>query len=214
MVLSQPMVREFLADVNGVQCLRYTSSMTTERQLIHEGGPLLYTLRRSPRARNVSVTVGRDGSITLVLPMRMPEWIGIRFLQQRADWALRTAASMERFRDHVILPRDRRDYARHKERARRFVHACLARHAPSYGLAYRRVFIKNLRRNWGSCSADKNLNFNYKIIHLPERHAEYIVVHELCHLAELNHSRRFWSLVARAIPDHRRLRRDMRKYVL
>jgi hypothetical protein len=207
------MVRDGLSGVNASQRMRYTSPMTTERQFLHAGRTLTYALRRSARARNVSVTVGRDGSITLVLPERMPEWLGVRFLKERADWALRTAASMERFRDHVVLPRDRRDYARHKERARRFVHACLARHAPSYGLSYRRVFIKNLRRNWGSCSAEKNLNFNYKIIHLPERHAEYVVVHELCHLAELNHSRRFWSLVAKAIPEHRRIRKEMRNYV-
>ncbi len=207
------MVRDGCPPVNARLNVRYTSRMTTERQLLHAGKRLVYVLRRSIRARNVSVTVSRDGVVTLVAPLLVPEWVATRFLQQRADWALQAAASMERFKDCIMLPRDRRDYARHKERARRFVHACLARHAAAYGLSYRRVFIKNLRRNWGSCSADRNLNFNYKIIHLPERHAEYVVVHELCHLLEMNHSRRFWDLVARAIPEHRTIRADMRKYV-
>jgi predicted metal-dependent hydrolase len=187
--------------------------MNETRSIIHAGKPLPYVLRRSPRARRVSVTVGRDGGITLVLPERMPERLGVRFLESRADWVVATAARMARFRDHVFLPRDRKDYLKHRERARRFVHAHLAKHRPTYGISHGRVAIKALTRNWGSCSMGNNLNFNYKIIHLPERCAEYVVVHELCHLIEFNHSPRFWALVAKAIPDHKAVRAEMRKYV-
>jgi predicted metal-dependent hydrolase len=182
--------------------------------LLHAGKPLPYAVRVSPRARNVSVTVTRDGTITLVLPRRgVSMAAALRFLRRQADWAIATAERMARFRDQVFLPRDRRDYLRHREAARRFVHACLAKHRPVYGVVHGRVAIKDLTRNWGSCSTGNNLNFNYKIVHLPERCAEYVVIHELCHLLEFNHSPRFWQLVARACPDHRAIRKEMRKYV-
>jgi predicted metal-dependent hydrolase len=74
------------------------------------------------------------------------------------------------------------------------------------------VFIKNTKRNWGSCSEKGNLNFNYKLALLPRELAAYVVVHELCHLAVFDHSQTFWDLVSREMPDHKALRKAMRKY--
>jgi len=72
-----------------------------------------------------------------------------------------------------------------------------------YNFTFNRVAIRNQRRCWGSCSSLKNLNFNYKILLLPDHLQDYIVVHELCHLAELNHGQQFWDLVAQQIPDYK-----------
>lgn len=93
-------------------------------------------------------------------------------------------------------------YAEHKERARALVHARLAHWNELYGHTYKRVAIRNQRSRWGSCSSKQNLNFNYRIVFLPESLVDYIIVHELCHLAEFNHSAAFWNHVARAIPDY------------
>lgn len=78
-----------------------------------------------------------------------------------------------------------------------------------YPFAYKGITIKNLNSKWGSCSAKKNLNFNYRLIALPEHLVTYIVVHELCHLKELNHSQRFWDLVAKVCPNYRQLRKEL-----
>jgi hypothetical protein len=80
-----------------------------------------------------------------------------------------------------------------------------------YGLKWKKVMIKNQKTRWGSCSRQGNINFNYKIALLPERAVDYIIVHEMCHLVEMNHSRKFWNLVAKTVPDHREVRRDLRK---
>ena len=93
-------------------------------------------------------------------------------------------------------------YLEHKERARSLAHSRLEYFNQHYNLPYKRVAIKNQRRCWGSCSSLKNLNFNYKIYFLPPHLCDYIIVHELCHLVELNHGQSFWNLVAQQIPEY------------
>ena len=94
-------------------------------------------------------------------------------------------------------------YLDHKEQARELVLARLQYFNQHYGLAWNRVAIRNQRRCWGSCSSQKNLNFSYKLLLLPPMLSDYIVVHELCHLQEMNHGPIFWSLVAETIPDYK-----------
>lgn len=93
-------------------------------------------------------------------------------------------------------------YVEHKEAARELVLARLAHFNTHYGLVWNRVAIRNQRRCWGTCTSLKNLNFNYKILLLPPHLQDYIIVHELCHLKELNHGQAFWDLVGEQIPDY------------
>ena len=78
----------------------------------------------------------------------------------------------------------------------------LAVWAPKIGVQFGRVAIRDQKSRWGSCSAKQNLNFNWKLIMAPEEVLRYVVIHELCHLIEFNHSARFWSLVEREMPDY------------
>jgi predicted metal-dependent hydrolase len=93
-------------------------------------------------------------------------------------------------------------YQAHKETARTLVHERLQYWNQLYQFTYNRVAIRDQRSRWGSCSSQKNLNFNYRIAFLPLELADYIIVHELCHLAELNHGNVFWQHVARALPEY------------
>ena len=94
-------------------------------------------------------------------------------------------------------------YQEHKEAARELVLARLQYFNQHYNLKWNRVAIRNQRRCWGSCSSLKNLNFNYKIILLPPHLADYIIVHELCHLKHLHHRQEFWDLVAEQKPNYK-----------
>jgi predicted metal-dependent hydrolase len=93
-------------------------------------------------------------------------------------------------------------YLAHKERARALVHERLALWSAHYGCTYGRVAIRDQRTRWGSCSSRQNLNFNYRIVFLPIHLADYIIVHEVCHLLELNHGPQFWAHVARTMPAY------------
>ncbi len=106
---------------------------------------------------------------------------------------------------------NRWDYKRHKEEARVLVHEKITQLNMHYGFPIRKVAIRNTKSRWGSCSKQGNLNFNYKILFLPPHIADYIIVHELCHLKEFNHSADFWNLVAKVTPNHKDIRAELRK---
>ena len=76
--------------------------------------------------------------------------------------------------------------------------------APVIGVQYGRITIRNQKSKWGSCSSKGNLNFNCLLMLAPPSVRDYVVVHELCHLVELNHSKRFWALVAKVLPEYRK----------
>ena len=101
-------------------------------------------------------------------------------------------------------------YVTHKEATRELVLARLAHFNQFYNLSWNRVAIRNQRRCWGSCSAKRNLNFNYKIQFLPSHLCDYIIVHELCHLTYLHHGKEFWDLVALQLPDYKTLQTELR----
>jgi len=99
----------------------------------------------------------------------------------------------------------------HREAARVLVHARLVHFNAYYNFTYHKVFIKNTRTRWGSCSSKGNLNFNYRILFLPPEQQDYLIVHELCHLKEFNHGAAFWALVGEQIPEYARIGGALRR---
>ena len=121
-------------------------------------------------------------------------------------WGKGTIVSVRRRKS-----RRRSSYLKHKVAARALVCQKIAQFNAVYNFKVGRVAIRNQRSRWGSCSKLGNLNFNYKIVFLPEPLVDYLVVHELCHLGEFNHSPRFWALVSRTIPDYRARRQALKR---
>jgi len=104
--------------------------------------------------------------------------------------------------------------ALHKDGAKELALSRLEYFNQFYNFKYNSVKIKSTKTRWGSCSSKGNLNFSYKIVLLPEHLADYLVVHELCHLGEFNHSENFWNLVSKTIPDFLQRREALRKIKL
>lgn len=80
-----------------------------------------------------------------------------------------------------------------------------------FGKEVNRIFIKDQKSRWGSCSSKCNLNFNYRLIMAPDEVLDYVVVHELCHLKHMNHSREFWEAVEQIQPEYNQYREWLRK---
>jgi predicted metal-dependent hydrolase len=104
----------------------------------------------------------------------------------------------------------RSEYLKYKEKAREIAEFRCKYFAEIYNLKYNKISIRNQRTRWGSCSRRGNLNFSYKIALLPEELSDYIIVHEVCHLGQFNHSKDFWNLVAKTVPNYIKLKEDLK----
>ena len=167
------------------------------------GQTIEYKLKPHHNARCVRVRVLLGGDVCLTVPKHVSQKRAERFLQTKAEWVLkkREESRTKEVTDVTIVSHEH--FLLHKESARFLVHQKAEQWGRVLGASYKTIRIKKTRTRWGSCSSDKNLNFNYKIIFLPEELQDYLIVHELCHLSEMNHSERFWSLVEEVVPDYR-----------
>ncbi len=181
-----------------------------EKKTILQNRTIAYTLRKSRRARRMRLSVHRDGSVAVTMPYGLGENIAEIFIAEKADWLIKKLAFFKRFEGGPAARYDHKDYLEHKESARTLILQKADDLAKRHGYCYNRINIKNQKTRWGSCSRKRNLNFNYKIIFLPERVQDYIIAHELCHLKEMNHSKKFWSLVALIIPDYLEIRKELK----
>jgi predicted metal-dependent hydrolase len=170
-----------------------------------------YELKRSSRARAITIYVHVAKGVRVVAPAQYPISRVMRFVRSKAQWIQKKLLYFKKFKDVTFLPRSKSDYRAHKEDARQLIVARLEHFNNHYGFSYKKVFIRRQRSRWGSCSSKGNLSFNYNLIRVSPELLDYVVVHELCHLKELNHSKRFWDLVAERVPDWREKRRELRK---
>jgi predicted metal-dependent hydrolase len=182
-----------------------------QQTIILNGTSIDYTLKRSARSRRMRLAIHRGGLLVVTIPTRMSERMMERFLLEKADWVLAKIEMMKKKMPIEVVPMSKIELKRMKVVALELVHRRLEYFNDYYRLTYYNVAIRNQKTRWGSCSRQGNLNFNVKIAILPAKLADYIIVHELCHLKEMNHSERFWKLVAQTFPDHKELRKELRK---
>jgi hypothetical protein len=145
----------------------------------------------------------------LSLPWNLPEKFGINFLAKKSEWLFKKIA-LYQDRKNSVPYANLGDYKKYKKLALEIAEKKIARFNAFYGYQIKKISIRNQRTRWGSCSGNGNLNFSYRIIYLPEELCDYIIIHELCHLGEFNHSRNFWALVAKNVPNYRMIRKEIR----
>lgn len=168
------------------------------------------TIRKSRRARKLALTLCRDGRLFLTLPRFVSYVTGRAFLASKADWIEEKMAVLGSRPDTFLSRGGQEEYEASRDSARKLIEKRLAHFQPLYGVSWKKVIIRNQKTRFGSCSRSGTLSFNYRLLFLPPHLSDYVIVHELCHLIEFNHSKRFWALVARAAPDFRASRRALR----
>mgnify|MGYP003304423158 CR=1 FL=1 len=161
---------------------------------------IAYQIRRSDR-RTIAIQILADGTVLVRAPRRMPRAQIADFVESKRRWIekhLRCHSGATKF--------TREELAKLKQIARIQIHSRLPQLAALAGVSYNRVSFRFQRTRWGSCSAKGNLNFNCLLALVPAEILDYVLVHELCHRKELNHSAQFWTEVERVLPDYKSAR--------
>ena len=177
--------------------------------------PFTYEIIYSPR-RTTALQVTPDGRVIVRAPKRCPRSFIEAFVRRKEDWVIRQLARFEKQRkEHPPAeqpPLSDKDRARYISIARDIFTHKAAYYARIMGVSYGRITIREQKTRWGSCSSKGNLNFNWRLILAPEEVLDYVVVHELAHRREMNHSKAFYAVVESVLPDYRQARRWLRDH--
>ncbi len=162
--------------------------------------------------KTMSMEIRKDGTVLIRAPYQMPDTEIQRFIQEKTDWIAKHL-QMQEERKRQEQPEDRltmQEIQELADRALKEIPKRVAHYARLLQVDYGRITIRNQKSRWGSCSGKGNLNFNCLLMLTPPEVIDYVVVHELCHRKEMNHSARFWNEVEQILPDYRE-RRDWLK---
>lgn len=162
-----------------------------------------YTLIRS-RRKTVSLQITPAGEVIVRCPSRFSKGQIDAFVQSKEAWIQKHLARMAEC--PRMEPLSREQLLELADRAARELPLLAQQFAAKLNVSYGRITIRSQRTRWGSCSAQGNLNFNCLLMLCPEAVRDYVVVHELCHLIERNHSHRFWSEVEKVLPAYSQFR--------
>ena len=153
------------------------------------------------RRRSVGIRIEDSGEITVRAPLRMPEREIRQVLESKRSWIEKTLQKIKARAQEPKLTEE--ELAALVKQAKKVIPPRVAERARQIGVTYGRIAIRKQKSLWGSCSAKGNLNFNCLLMLCPEDVLDYVIVHELCHRKELNHSPRFWAEVAKVLPDYK-----------
>ena len=175
-------------------------------------GEFEYQVIRSAR-KTMTLEVRRDGNVIVRAPLRTGLPRIKRFVNQKQEWVLGCLERTKEYREQKPLSADLSESKRNVyiRKAKETITKRVSYFARLMGVSYRNITIREQKTRWGSCSSEKNLNFNWKLVLLAPELLDYVVVHELAHRREMNHSKNFWKIVEAELPDYRERRRRLKE---
>ena len=161
--------------------------------------------------KTLAIQINPDLSVTVRAPMYAPQSDIERILREKEGWIQK---HIEKIREQEAKRKETQgefvesEYLTNEEikkladKALQHIPKRVSYYAKQIDVTYGKITIRNQKTRWGSCSSEKNLNFNWKLILAPPEVLDYVVVHELCHLKEMNHSKAFWDEVGKVMPEY------------
>jgi len=169
-----------------------------------------YILKKRKGMRCMQISINSMGKLVVSAPKWYPIYLINKFLEEKVDWLWEKLKNVDFSLIEIKEKENQENYKKNKEFARSLIRERIEFFNQHYKFSYQRISIKNQKTCWGSCSQRGNLNFNYCLINLSEKERDYIIVHELCHLRELNHGKEFWKLVSETFPDYKEIRKKIK----
>jgi predicted metal-dependent hydrolase len=167
-------------------------------------------LERSRRARNICLSVKPFKGVRVAVPLGVPFEQAEAVALSRVEWI---ASHLQRMADVERSTMQRTSMAPiNRTVARRVIVDRLAELARQHGFDYNRIFVRNQKTRWGSCSAQNNINLNINLIRLPGALRDYVILHELVHTRIKNHGPQFWEELGRYVNGCRQVDKQLNKY--
>lgn len=169
-------------------------------------------IRRS-RRKTIGFEIREAGILIVRAPYHMNRQEIAHEISRHRNWIDKHMCKFQELREKCreLPPFSREEIEKMAEEALRVIPSKVKKYAAVIGVDYGRITIRNQRTRWGSCSSKGNLNFNCLLIQTPESVMDYVIVHELCHRIEMNHSQRFWNLVESILPDYKEQRKWLKE---
>ncbi len=157
------------------------------------------------RRKTISLHIKPDGSVEMKAPVQMSKKQIQEFIDRKSDWLEKNLKAVQERNRKIAQnePLTAEDIHTLADKALETIPERVAYFAEIIGVNYGRITIRNQKSRWGSCSGKGNLNFNCLLMLAPPEVLDYVVVHELCHRKEMNHSQKFWKEVAQILPDYK-----------
>ncbi len=159
------------------------------------------TVIRSKR-KTLSIEIRADGHLIIRAPEKMSYSEIERFINKKSDWIENTLNKYKPSEDDTFQRFTADEINNFKKKAEEMIPSKVKKYAGLLNVKYNKISIKSPKTRWGSCSSAGNLNFNCLIVLFPDRVIDSIIVHELCHRKEMNHSNRFYNEILSVFPDY------------
>ena len=163
--------------------------------------------------RSVGINIKPGGEITIRAPRLMPVPMVLSFVKEKEAWIVKTYLKQRELtpaleeKSHQTLALEKR----YRDAATDFIPKRVEYYHTFTGGNYSKITIRDQKTRWGSCSASGTLSFSFRLMMAPPRVLDYVIVHELCHLTHMNHSKEFWNMVESILPDYKEHRKWLKE---
>lgn len=143
----------------------------------------------------------KNGELIVKVPYFTLKRTILEFIKKHESWIEK---KLEQFKNKPKSLIDKGKIWDYKKKAKEYIPSRVKQIALENNFNYNTIKITSAKTRWGSCTSKKNLNFSYRLILVPKKVIDYVIVHELCHLREMNHSKKFWDEVWKIMPDYKK----------
>ncbi len=170
-------------------------------------GPVLF--QKSNRAKKINISIKSNKSVRVAVPRYVTYHYAEKIVKSKIDWIQK---NLEKISKKIKLQKN--NLPINKEHAKIFLKNRINFLSKQNNFPINRVFIKNQKTRWGSCSSKNNINLNIQLYRLPNELIDYVIFHELVHIYVKNHSLEFWKMLIRYVPNARSLDKDLKGYLI
>jgi predicted metal-dependent hydrolase len=169
------------------------------------------TFIRSAHAKHIRISIKPFKGIQVSVPPAVPLQKAFQFVNSKRNWILKHLLSVKKYEEQAVKAAKKNETI-DPALAKQQLTFLLQELAKRFGFSYNKVSIRNQKTRWGSCSHNNNISLNRKILRLPDKLQEYILLHELVHTCIKDHSVKFWQKLEKILPQARKLNKELKKY--